>query len=59
VGEPVAGGADLDDLPGEGEPVDDGGAELRVGEGLGPGRELLVARNRVNRAFLPLGENLE
>jgi hypothetical protein len=36
VGQPVGGGAGLDDLPGEGEPVDDGRAEARVGEGLGP-----------------------
>jgi hypothetical protein len=36
LGEPVAGGSALDDLPGVGEPVDDGRAEPRVGEGLGP-----------------------
>ena len=34
VREPVAAGAGLDDVPSEGEPVDDGGAEPRVGEGL-------------------------
>jgi hypothetical protein len=32
VGEPVGLGAGFDDVAAEGEPVDDGGAELGVGE---------------------------
>ena len=42
VREAVAGGAGLDDVPAEGEPVDDGGAQPGVGEGLGPAGERLV-----------------
>ena len=33
-GQPVGVGAGLDDVAAEGEPVDDGGAEAGVGEGL-------------------------
>lgn len=36
VGESVGLGAGFDDVGAEGEPVDDGGAEAGVGEGLGP-----------------------
>jgi hypothetical protein len=59
VRQPVAGGAGLDGLPGEGEPVDDGCAQPRVGEGLGLAGERLVGGDRDRRALLPLGENLE
>ena len=43
MGEAVAGGSGLDDVAVVGEPVDDGGAEAWVCEGLGPAREGLVA----------------
>jgi hypothetical protein len=59
VGESVAGGAGFDDLTGEGEAVDDGGAEPRVGEGPGPAGERLVASDGDRGPFLPLGEHLE
>ncbi len=36
LGEAVGVGAGLDDVAAEGEAVDDGGAQPRVGEGLGP-----------------------
>ena len=36
VGKSIGVGAGFDDVAAEGEPVDDGGAEPRVGEGLGP-----------------------
>src|ERR1700733_9315306 len=36
LGEAVGVGAGLEDVAAEGEAVDDGGAEPRVGEGLGP-----------------------
>jgi hypothetical protein len=42
VREPIADGAGLDDLPGEGEPIDDGCAKTWIGERLGPAREWLV-----------------
>jgi hypothetical protein len=44
--EPIAGGAGLDDLSGEGEAVDDGGAEPRVDKGLRPTGERLVTGDR-------------
>jgi hypothetical protein len=59
VGESVAGGAGLDDLTGEGEAVDDGGAEPPVGEGLGPAGERLVASDGDRGPLLPPGEYLE
>src|SRR5271166_5168406 len=59
VGEAVGDGAGLDDLPSEGQPVDDRGAEPRIGEGLGPAGERLVGGDGDRRAFLPLSENLE
>lgn len=42
VGEAVGLGAGLDDVPAKGEPVDYGGAQARVGEGLGPATKALV-----------------
>jgi hypothetical protein len=42
LGKPVGVGAGFDDGAAEGESVDDGGAEPRVGEGLGPAGEGLV-----------------
>ena len=59
MGEPVAGGAGLDDLAVEGESVDDGGAEPRVGEGLGPAGERLVGGDRDGGLLLAFGEDLE
>jgi hypothetical protein len=48
VCKPVADGSGFDDLAGEGEPVDDGGAEPWVGEGFGPairGWHMLILRD--------------
>ena len=59
VGQPVGGGAGFDDLPGEGQPVDDGRAQPWVGEGLGPRGERLVGGDRHRRAFFTFGEDLE
>jgi hypothetical protein len=59
VGQPVGGRAGLDDLSGEGEPVDDGRAEPRVGEGLGPAGERLVRGDGDCRSLFSLGEYLE
>jgi hypothetical protein len=59
VGEPVGEGAGFDDLSGEGETVDDGGAESGVGEGLGPAGERLVAGDGDRGFFLAFGEDLE
>jgi hypothetical protein len=59
MGKSVAGGACLDDLAVEGEPVDDGGAKSGVGEGLGPAGERLVGGDRDGGLFLPFGEDLE
>jgi hypothetical protein len=42
LGKPVGVGVGFDDGAAEGESVDDGGAEPRVGEGLGPAGEGLV-----------------
>lgn len=52
-------GAGFDDLAGEGEAVDDRGAESGVGEGFCPGRERFVGGDRDRRAFLSLGQDLE
>ena len=46
-------------VPTEGESVDDGGAEPRVGEGLGPAGEGLVGRDRDGRLLLALGQDLK
>ena len=43
----------------EGEPVDDGGGEPGVGEGLAPLRERGVGGDRHRRPLLALGEYLE
>lgn len=59
MGEPVAGGSGFDDLAGEGESVNDGGAESWVGEGRGPAGERLVGGDRDRGALLPFGEDLE
>ena len=59
MGEAVGGGAGLDDVAVEGEPVDDRGAESRVGEGLGPARERLVGGDRDAVFLLAFGEDLE
>src|SRR5215470_9790760 len=59
VGEAVGDGSGLDDLPGEGEPVDDRGAEPGVGEGFRPAGERLVGGDGDRGALLSLGENLE
>jgi hypothetical protein len=55
VGEPLAGGAGPDDLAGDGEPVEDARAELRVGESLGFRHLGLVAGTGDGRAFFALG----
>jgi hypothetical protein len=57
--EPVRLGAGFDDVAAEGEPVDDGGAEPGVGEGLAPAGERLVGGDRDRVLLLALGENLE
>jgi hypothetical protein len=59
VREAVAGGAGLDDVPAEGEPVDDGGAQPGVGEGLGPAGERLVGGDSNGVLLLAFGEDLE
>jgi len=59
VGESVAAGPGLDDVPAEGEAVDDGGAEPGVGEGLGPVAEAVVAGDRDGGFLLALGQDLE
>src|SRR6266508_5099934 len=59
VGETVGDGAGLDDLPGEGQTIDDRGAQTWVGEGLGPAGAGFVGGDGDRGAFLPLGENLE
>jgi hypothetical protein len=56
VGEAVAGGAGFDDVAVVGEPVDDGGAQPGVGEGLGPAGERLVGGDADAGAFLAFGE---
>ena len=57
--EAVAAGAGLDDVPAEGEAVDDGGAEPGVGEGPGPAAEAVVAGDRDGGLLLPFGQDLE
>ena len=57
--QPVGLGAGLDDVGLEGDPVDDRGAEPRVGEGAGPFGERGVRRDRDRGAFLAFGEDLE
>jgi hypothetical protein len=57
--EAVGVGAGLDDVGVEGEPVDDGGAEARVGEGAGPFGECGVGSDGDGCFLFPLGEDLE
>src|SRR5712691_9602258 len=57
--QPVGVGAGLDDVGVVGEPVDDRGAEPRVGEGGRPLAEGGVGGDGDRSAFLPLGEHLE
>src|SRR6201987_807448 len=57
--QPVGVGAGGDDVGVEGEPVDDGGAQPRVGEGRCPLGEGGVGRDGDGGAFLALGEDLE
>ena len=52
-------GAGLDDVAAEGEVVVDGGAQSRVGEGLGPAAEALVGRDRDAVGLLTFTEGLE
>jgi hypothetical protein len=58
VGETVGAGAGFDDVPGEGQPVDDRRAEPRVGDGLRPAGERLVARDGQTGGLLAFGEDL-
>src|SRR5215470_3493464 len=57
--QPVGVGAGFDDVAAEGEPVDDGGAEAGVGEGLGPAAEAFVGGDRDAVFLLAFGEDLE
>ena len=59
MGESVGVGAGFDDLAGEGEAVDDRGAQARVGEGLVPGGEGFVGGDGDRGAFFSFGEDLE
>jgi len=59
VGESIAAGAGLDDVPAEGEAVDDGGAEPWVGECLRPAAEAVVAGDRDGVLFFAFGQDLE
>src|SRR6516165_6937447 len=57
--QPVGAGTGLDDVRVEGEPVDDGGAQPRVGEGGRPFAEGGVGGDGDGGAFLALREDLE
>ena len=59
VGEAVGVGAGFDDGGVVGEAVDDRGAQAGVGEGVGPGGEGLVGRDRDGVLLLAFGEDLE
>ena len=59
AGEPVAGGAGLDDVGAVGDAVDDSGGESFVGEGFGPLAERGVGRDGDRGAFFSFGEDLE
>jgi transposase len=59
AGEAVGVGAGLDDVAAEGQPVDDGGAEPGIGEGLGPAGKRVVGRDRDGGFLLAVGEHLE
>src|SRR4029077_18491217 len=57
--QPVGAGTGLDDVRVEGEPVDDGGAQPRVGEGGRPFAEGGVGGDGDGGAVLAFGEDLE
>jgi hypothetical protein len=57
--QPVGDGAGLDDVAGERQAVDDGGAEPGIGEGLGPAAEALVTGDRHRIGLLSFGQHLE
>lgn len=59
AGEPVAGGAGLDDVGVVGDAVDDGGGEAWVCEGFGPFAERRVRGDRDSGSFFSFGEDLE
>ncbi len=59
VSEAVGLGAGLEDVAAEGEPVDDGGAESGVGEGLAPAGEGVVGGDGDGVLLLAFGEDLE
>ena len=59
VGQAVAAGSGLDDVPAEGETVHDGGTEPGVGEGLGPAAEAVVAGDRDGGLLFAFGQDLE
>ena len=59
VGESVGVGAGFDDGGVVGEAVDDRCAQAWVGEGVGPGGEGLVGRDRDGVLLLAFGEDLE
>src|SRR5260370_35205336 len=57
--QPVGAGAGLDDVGVVGEPVDDRGAQPRIGEGGGPLAERGVGGDRDGGFLFPFGEDLE
>ena len=57
--QPIGLDAGFDDVGLEGDPVDDGGAEPRVGEGASPFGDCGVGGDRDRGAFLAFGEHLE
>jgi hypothetical protein len=59
LGESVGVGAGLDDGAAEGDPVDDGGAQARVSESLGPAAEGLIGGDRDRGLLLAFGEYVE
>ena len=59
MGEAVGIAPGVDNVAAEGEPVDDRGAEPRVGEGLGPAGERFVGRDRDGVLLFPFGEDLK
>lgn len=59
LGCPLGLGAGLEDVAAEGEPVDDGGAESGVGEGLAPAGEGVVGGDDDGVLLLAFGEDLE
>lgn len=59
VGQPELRCSGLDDVAADGQPVDDGGAEPRVGERFRPAGEALVGGNRDGVLLLPLRQDLD